>query len=114
MLLWNLNIRHLRALAAICRLGSVSAAAQTIGLSQPAVTQGMARLELQLGRTLFERRKEGMIPTEAGAILCAQSEKAMTILSGGIRRARGAGRSEESRVGKECVSTCKSRWWEDH
>src|SRR3546814_1569225 len=57
MLLWNLNIRHLRALAAICRLGSVSAAAQTIGLSQPAVTQGMARLELQLGRTLFERRK---------------------------------------------------------
>src|SRR3546814_10354153 len=40
---------------------------------------------------LFERRKEGMIPTEAGAILCAQSEKAMAILSGGIRRARGAG-----------------------
>src|SRR3546814_6086832 len=69
-------------------LGSVSAADQTIGLSQPAVTQGMARLKLQLGRTLFERRKEGMIPTEAGAILCAQSEKAMAILSGGIRRAR--------------------------
>src|SRR3546814_595925 len=59
MLLWNPNIRHLRALAAICRLGSVSAAAQTIGLSQPAVTQGMARLELQLGRTLFESRKIG-------------------------------------------------------
>src|SRR3546814_15162516 len=32
-----------------------------------------------------------MSPTEAGAILCAQSEKAMAILSGGIRRARGAG-----------------------
>src|SRR3546814_16561655 len=24
------------------------------------------------------------------------------------------GRSEESRVGKECVSTCKSRWWPYH
>src|SRR3546814_21020682 len=23
-------------------------------------------------------------------------------------------RSEERRVGKECVSTCKSRWWPDH
>src|SRR3546814_12377584 len=23
-------------------------------------------------------------------------------------------RSEESRVGKECVSTCRSRWWPDH
>src|SRR3546814_15472071 len=23
-------------------------------------------------------------------------------------------RSEERRVGKECVSTCRSRWWADH
>src|SRR3546814_1406114 len=23
-------------------------------------------------------------------------------------------RSEERRVGKECVSTCSSRWWQDH
>src|SRR3546814_15413413 len=31
-------------------------------------------------------------------------------------RARGAmvGRSEERRVGKECVSTCRSRWSPDH
>src|SRR3546814_12450729 len=25
-----------------------------------------------------------------------------------------AARSEERRVGKECVSTCRSRWWPDH
>src|SRR3546814_12447570 len=25
----------------------------------------------------------------------------------------GAPRSEERRVGKECVSTCRSRWWPD-
>src|SRR3546814_11364054 len=25
-----------------------------------------------------------------------------------------ADRSEERRVGKECVSTCRSRWWPDH
>src|SRR3546814_19229852 len=27
---------------------------------------------------------------------------------------RVVARSEESRVGKECVSTCRSRWWQDH
>src|SRR3546814_15287018 len=27
---------------------------------------------------------------------------------------RAAGRSEERRVGKECVSTCRSRWSPDH
>src|SRR3546814_19536858 len=28
--------------------------------------------------------------------------------------AREARRSEERRVGKECVSTCRSRWWQYH
>src|SRR3546814_13657427 len=28
--------------------------------------------------------------------------------------ARGVMRSEERRVGKECVSTCRSRWWPYH
>src|SRR3546814_1422745 len=27
-----------------------------------------------------------------------------------VQHLRGAGRSEERRVGKECVSTCRSRW----
>src|SRR3546814_15679534 len=26
----------------------------------------------------------------------------------------GSSRSEERRVGKECVSTCRSRWWPYH
>ena len=89
MSLWSLNIRHLRALAAICRLGSVSAAAQAINLSQPAVTQGMARLEQQLGRALFERRADGMTPTAAGSILCARVDKAIASLVAGFRSARG-------------------------
>src|SRR3546814_16464403 len=29
-------------------------------------------------------------------------------------RRRGVARSEERRVGKECVSTCRSRWWPEH
>lgn len=91
MLLWSLNIRHLRALSAICRLGSVSAAAHAISLSQPAVTQGMARLEQQLGRALFERRPDGMSATAAGILLCARVDKAMAHLSAGFRAARGSG-----------------------
>lgn len=89
MLLWSLNIRHLRALSAICRLGSVSAAAQAISLSQPAVTQGMARLEQQLGRIMFERRTDGMAATVAGATLRVRIDKAITHLASGFRSARG-------------------------
>src|SRR3546814_8286574 len=33
-----------------------------------------------------------------------------TKIGGGTTLTIGAGRSEERRVGKECVSTCRSRW----
>src|SRR3546814_15518377 len=33
---------------------------------------------------------------------------------GRFRLGIGSGRSEERRVGKECVSTCRSRWSPDH
>src|SRR3546814_11812926 len=31
-----------------------------------------------------------------------------------FKRDSGMSRSEERRVGKECVSTCRSRWWPYH
>src|SRR3546814_14539971 len=33
-------------------------------------------------------------------------------LSGSGKNLNADGRSEERRVGKECVSTCRSRWWQ--
>src|SRR5664279_4649996 len=68
---FDLNLRHLRALAAIVARGSMSAAAEVVSLSQPALTQGLAKLEAQLGAALFDRRADGMLPTEAGRALAA-------------------------------------------
>src|SRR3546814_19942531 len=44
------------------------------------------------------------------------NRKEMRDASGAILRGTGVGsvRSEERRVGKECVSTCRSRWWPYH
>ena len=38
------NIRHLAAMAAVVEQGSVSLAARAVNLTQPAVTQGIAKL----------------------------------------------------------------------
>lgn len=62
---WQLNLRHLRAAAEICARGSVSRAAAAVSLTQPAVTQGISRLERQLTQPLFERTPEGMDPLPA-------------------------------------------------
>ena len=82
------NIRHLSAAAAVVAHGSVSLAARAVNLTQPAVTQGIAKLEAQLGLPLFERHPGGMTPTEAAARLAPRLEAALRLI--GSNRATAA------------------------
>ncbi len=74
---WTLNLRHLRAMVEIDRLGSISAAAEAVSLTQPAVTQALAKLESHLGLTLFERRTDGMAATDAVRIFGPRVQAAL-------------------------------------
>ena len=67
--IWALNLRHLAAIARIAELGSMSAAAQAVNLTQPAITQALARIEEITATRLFERRHDGMVPTAAGLLV---------------------------------------------
>jgi len=62
----GLNLDHLAAFAAIVELGSVSAAAQRLRLSQPAISIQMRQLERRLGVKLLERIGRRVEPTAAG------------------------------------------------
>lgn len=55
----------LRTFLAVHRSGSVTRAAELLGLSQPAVTAQIKTLEEALERPLFERLPRGMAPTSA-------------------------------------------------
>jgi molybdate transport repressor ModE-like protein len=59
-----MEVRDLRALLAVVRCGSFTAAAQELGFSQSAVSQQLAALESELGQQLVERRP--VRPTAAG------------------------------------------------
>ncbi|MDE1917743.1 MAG: LysR family transcriptional regulator [Sphingomonadales bacterium] len=78
---FDLNLRHLRALLSIAEKGSITAAAESVSLSQPALTQGLAKLERQFGYTMFERRSGGMVPTPMGAIVIERTRAALEHLS---------------------------------
>lgn len=73
----QLNLRHLRAMAAIARLGSITAAAQAISITQPAITQALAKLESQLDHQLFERHPNGMTLMPAARIFAPRVETAL-------------------------------------
>jgi molybdate transport repressor ModE-like protein len=61
---YGMEVRDLRALLAVVRCGSFTAAAQELGFSQSAVSQQLAALETELGQQLVERRP--VRPTAAG------------------------------------------------
>lgn len=86
---FDLNPRHLRALSAIIARGSMSAAAEAVGLSQPALTQGIAKIEARLGATLFERHAGGMSATPDGRLLADRTDAAIAHLAQAVR---GGGR----------------------
>lgn len=62
----QLKIRHLRLLERIARLGSLTAAAEELNLTQPAVTHMLKDLESALDVKLVERGRRGGRLTDAG------------------------------------------------
>lgn len=73
----DFNLRHLSGIAAIVRHGSLSAAARAVNLTQPALTQGLSRIESQLGLPMFDRHANGMTTTEAGRLFAPRIEAAL-------------------------------------
>ena len=85
------NIRHLRVFAEVARCHGISAAAEREHLSQPAVTQAIAKLEDELGVRLFERSRAGLHATEIGARFAERVERALQHLHVGAREAGRVG-----------------------
>ena len=62
------SIRHLKVFERVAHLQSVRRASEECHLSQPAVTQAVAKLEKQLGETLLDRRASGSYLNKYGVI----------------------------------------------
>jgi DNA-binding transcriptional LysR family regulator len=62
------------------KLGTVTAAAASLGSSQPTVTRDILRLESQLGFALFERSKQRLRPTERAKRLYAHIQTAFSVI----------------------------------
>src|ERR1700738_3644192 len=78
------NLERLRALREVARLGGFSAAADTLGLTQPAVSNQIRQLEQQLGTRLLERIGKASKPTPEGLALIAAASRAFAELDTAI------------------------------
>lgn len=91
------NLRHLRAVYEVASCRSISQAAERVFISQPAITQAIAKMETQLGLPLFERLSDGMRPTEAGRVLAARIGRALEMIRFGGQEAMRIGGERASR-----------------
>src|SRR5919108_2932986 len=82
----DLQLTHLRTLQAIAQHGSFSRAAQTLRLTQPAVSMEMRHLERPLGLPLLERVGKRAFPTRAGQLLLTHADRALRELEAGVER----------------------------
>lgn len=62
----QVNLRQIEAFKAVIECGTVSAAAELLNISQPAMSQLVAHLELDSDLKLFDRIKGRLVPTERG------------------------------------------------
>lgn len=76
------SVRQLRAFVAVYHAGQVSAAAEQLSLSQPAVTVLLRELEARLGVRLFDRSTRSLRRTDAAAEAIAYAERVLAELEG--------------------------------
>ncbi|NEI74829.1 LysR family transcriptional regulator [Rhizobium lusitanum] len=77
------HISHLSAFEAVLRNGSAAAAARELNLTQSTVSRLIQTLEQQLGRTLFERYKQRLVPTEAAQAYGRDITRALDLIQRG-------------------------------
>jgi DNA-binding transcriptional LysR family regulator len=81
------TLRRLTIFDVVIRAGSAGAAAQAIGLSQPAVTHALHKLEGEVGARLLDRGPGGSQPTRAGRLLHRRVERLLRQIELGIAEA---------------------------
>jgi len=68
-----MNLMHWRLLVAVADHGSITAAAERVGMTQSAASQAMAAMEATLGAQLFARESRQTLPTALGLQVIEQA-----------------------------------------
>jgi len=87
------TLAQLNAFVLVARLGSVTAAASALGVSEPAVSQALAALRQHLGDPLVTRGPNGMTLTSGGGRLLPVASQMIALgaeAEAAVRAARGA------------------------
>ncbi|MFC9293483.1 LysR family transcriptional regulator [Streptomyces sp. NPDC057011] len=103
----DVDLRDLELLEATAEAGSLTAAAERLYVSQPALSQRLTRLEARLGMRLFDRKGRRLIPNAAGRRLLVAARQILGELESASRDLRDIrdGRDRRVRFAAQCSTT---------
>src|ERR1041385_5976833 len=81
----RMKLRDLDILSSVVRRGSMAKAASDLGVSQPAISEAIARLEAAADARLLDRTTRGVEPTVFGLALVKRATNAFDELEQGLR-----------------------------
>lgn len=85
----SVDLQRLAYFVAVARAEHVTRAAETLGITQPALSRAIARLETEIGAPLFERTGRTLRLNRNGHILHESAERAFAELEGARRAITG-------------------------
>jgi LysR family hydrogen peroxide-inducible transcriptional activator len=85
----GLSLRDLEYAVAVAETRHFGRAAELCGVSQPALSEQIRKLEALLGAALFERGRRGVQVTEQGQALLGRAERILCEAHGLVEMARG-------------------------
>jgi LysR family pca operon transcriptional activator len=80
----RIKFRHLQCFLAVAQLGSVQRAANSLSVTQPAVSKTIAELESILDIRLFERGRQGAVLTNEGRLFAPHARSCVAALREGV------------------------------
>lgn len=93
-----IDVQQLRALVELSRLGTVSAAAESLGFSQSTVSHQLAALSRATGAVLLTRAGRGVRLTEEGRALATRGQEVLDLLDRTEREVVSMAHAEAGRV----------------
>ncbi|QDQ97509.1 LysR family transcriptional regulator [Tomitella fengzijianii] len=93
-----MSLRDLEYVVAVERERSITGAAASIPMAQPALSQAIARIERRLGVVLFRRTSRTVVPTEAGALLVERARRILGDVARAIDDTRATGGHRQVRI----------------
>ncbi len=94
-----MDLDQLRYFLQVARRQSFTRAAEGLGISQPALSRSIRKLEEELGQPVFERKTRSLSLTDAGTLLQSRAQQVLAILEDTKAEITDDGQSGRLRIG---------------